>query len=38
MEVQIRRLWLYRVVMALTTVLVLCIGILVGLMYIDERK
>ena len=38
MKEQKRRIWLYMAVMILTTLLVLCLGTLVGLVYIDERK
>ena len=38
MKEQKRRIWLYMAIMILTTLLVLCLGTLVGLVYIDERK
>ena len=38
MKEQTRRIWLYMAIMILTTLLVLCLGTLVGLVYIDERK
>ena len=37
MKEQKRRLWLYMATMALTLLLVLCLGLLVGLVYVDER-
>lgn len=36
MKEQKRRIWLYLAIMILTTLLVLCLGTLVGLVYIDE--